>query len=62
MLSVSSDFSEFVNDIVKDQDSFYEICILATLRNIKAFNRVNRKQLQILKIFLEYLEFYIIAF
>ena len=30
--------------------------------NIKAFNRVDRKQLNILETFLEYLEFYTFAY
>ena len=42
--------------LVKDQSSFYEIRSLAISIKIKAFNRVNRKQLNIVKTFLEYLE------
>ena len=37
--------------LVKDQSSFYEIRILTIYINIKAFIRVNRKQLNILKAF-----------
>ena len=53
----SSDFWAFVIDRskIKDQSSFYEI-------NIKAFNRVNRKQLKFRKTLLECLEFYIVAY
>ena len=47
---------------VKDQNSFYEIRSLAIYINIKSFNRDNTKELNILKMFLEYLEFYIIAY
>ena len=36
--------------------------LLAICINIKAFNRVNTKQLNILKTFLEYLEFYTDAY
>ena len=39
--------------LVKDQSSVYEICSLAICINIKAFNRVNRKQLNIVKTFFE---------
>ena len=39
--------------LVKDQGSFYEIC--------KTLNWLN-KQLNILKTFLEYLKFYILAY
>ena len=46
--------------LVKDQSSFYEVCIVVCM-NIKAFNSVNRKQLSILKTFLEYLKNYIVA-
>ena len=45
----------------KYQSSFYEICILAICIKIKSFNRVKRKHLNILNIFLEYLQFYIVA-
>ena len=53
--------------LVKDQSSFDEIHSLAICINTKAtfkaeFNRVNRKQLNILKTFLQYLEFYIVAY
>ena len=41
---------------------FYVIYSLAICINIKAFNQINRKQLNILKTFLEYLEFYIHAY
>ena len=51
----------YCTPLVKDQSSFYEIRILAIRINIKAFNLVNRKRLNILKIFLEYLKFYIVA-
>ena len=44
--------------LVKDQNSFHEIRSLAIYINIDAFNRINRKQLNILKTFLEYLKFY----
>ena len=46
----------------KYQSSFYEICILAICIKIKSFNRVKRKYLNILNIFLEYLQFYIVAY
>ena len=62
----SSHFSAFVIDIlftvVKDQSSFYEIRSLAICINIKAFNRVNRKQFNILKTLLEYLENYVFVY
>ena len=48
--------------LVKDQSSFYEIRSLAVYIKIKAFNRVNRKQLDILKTILGYLEFYVVAY
>ena len=51
-----NDFLAFVIDILciaKDQTIFYKICSLAICVNIKGFNRVNRKQLNILKTFLE---------
>ena len=48
--------------LVKDQSSFYEIRSLAIRINIKAFNRVNRKQLNILETFLEYPEFYVVTY
>ena len=48
--------------LVKDQSSFYEIRCLAIRINIKAFNRVNRKQLNILETFLEYPEFYVVTY
>ena len=61
----SSHFSAFDIDIlypkVKDQNSFYETLSLAICINIKAFNWINRKQLNVLKIFLEYVEFSIIT-
>ena len=61
----SSDFSAFVMTycilLVKDRNSFYEICSLAICINIKVFNWVNRKQLNILKTCSEYWEFYIVA-
>ena len=40
--------------LVRYQSNFYEIRSLAIWINIKVFNRVNRKQLNILKTFLEY--------
>ena len=46
--------------LVKDQSSFYEIRSLAICINIKVFNWVNRKQLNILKTFSKYLEFYMV--
>ena len=46
----------------KGQSSLYEICTLAIYINTKAFYRVNRKQLNILKAFSEYLEFYIVIY
>ena len=56
----SSDISTFVigicKPLVKDQSSFYEIRSLAICINIKVFNRVNKKPLNILETFLEYLE------
>ena len=62
----SNDFLAFVIDICiplfKDQNIIYEICSLAICINIKTFNRVNRKQLNNLITFLEYLEFYIVAY
>ena len=42
----------------KDQSSFYEIRSLAICINTTIFNRVNRKQLNILKTFFEFLEFF----
>ena len=48
--------------LVKDQRSFYEIRSLANCINIKAINWFNRKQLNLLKTFLEYLGFYIVAY
>ena len=42
--------------LVKGQNSFYEIlsqAIRINIKTIKTFNRVNRKQLNILKTFLE---------
>ena len=62
----SNDFSASVIDMLyslgKDQSSFYEIRSLAICINIKAFNRINRKQLKILKTFLECLKFDIIVY
>ena len=43
--------------LVKYHSSFYEIRNLAIRINIEAFDQINRKQLNILKTFLEYLEF-----
>ena len=48
--------------LLERQSSFYEIQSLAICINIKAFHRINRKQLNILKMYLEYLEFYIVAY
>ena len=48
--------------LVKDQSSFYEIRSRTICINIKAFTGISRKQRIILKAFLEYLEFYIVAF
>ena len=48
--------------LVKNQITSYEIWSLAICINIKAFSWVNRKQLNILKTFLEYLGFYIFAY
>ena len=48
--------------LVKDQSSFYEIHTQDICINIKVFNRVNRKQLDILNTFLEYMEFCIVAY
>ena len=42
--------------LVKNQSSSYGILILIICINIKAFNRVKSKQLDILKIFLNYLK------
>ena len=42
--------------------SFHEIYTLAICINNEAFNRVNKKQVNILKTFLEYLEFYIVTY
>ena len=62
----SNDFSASVIDMLyslgKEQSSFYEIRSLAICINIKAFNRINRKQLKILKTFLECLKFDIIVY
>ena len=60
----SNDISAFIIDIllVKDQRSFYETRTLASCINIKVFNQVNRKQLNFLKTFLEYMELYIAAY
>ena len=48
--------------LAKDESSFYETRSLDISINNKAFNRVDRKQLNALKIFLEYLEFYMVAY
>ena len=48
--------------LVQDQSSFYEIRSLGMCLSIKVFNRLNRKRLNILKIFLEYLQFYIVVY
>ena len=47
--------------LVKDQSGFYEIRSLICI-NIEPCNRVTRKQMNILETFLEYLEFYIVAY
>ena len=47
--------------LVKDQSSFYKIRSLAIGTKTEALNWVTRKQLNILKTFLEHLEFYIAA-
>ena len=56
----SSDFLAFVIDIMftvsQRSKQFYEIRGLVICINMKAFNRVNRKQFKILKTLLEYLE------
>ena len=55
-----SDFPAFAltycTPLVKNQGSFYEIRSLVFFINTRAFNCVNRKQLNVLKTFLEYLE------
>ena len=48
--------------LLKDQSSFYEIRSLAIYINIKVFNRVNRKQFNILKSLSEYLENYVVTY
>ena len=48
--------------LVKDQSSFYETRSLAIYININVFHRVNRKQLNIAKAFLKYLEFHLVAY
>ena len=45
-----------------NQSTFHEICNVAIWINIKAFNRVNRKQLNILKTLSEFQEFYFVAY
>ena len=45
--------------VVGYQSSFYETLRIGICMNIKAFNQINRKQLNILK---TYLEFYIVAY
>ena len=56
----SSDFLAFVIDIMftvsQRSKQFYEIRGQVICINMKAFNRVNRKQFKILKTLLEYLE------
>ena len=49
--------SSYCIPFVKDQSRFYEIHCLAIYINIKEFNWICKKQLNILKIFLEYLDF-----
>ena len=60
-----SDFSAFFFDMLytvyKDKSRFYEIRSLDICKNVKAFNWVNRRQLIILKTFLKYMEFCIVA-
>ena len=48
--------------LVKDESSFYEIFGIAICINIKAFNRVKRKQQNILQTFLEHLKNHIVAY
>ena len=45
-----------------NQSTFHEICNVAIWINIKAFNRVNRKELNILKTLSEFQEFYFVAY
>ena len=56
----SIDFLAFVIDIMftvsQRSKQFYEIRAQVICINMKAFNRVNRKQFKILKTLLEYLE------
>ena len=56
----SSDINKRYTDS-QNSSSLYEICILVTCVNIKAFYQINRKQLNFLKSFLKYLEFYIVV-
>ena len=49
--------------LVKDRSSFYEIrCVATCMAYNRVLVRVNRKKLDILKTFLDNLEFYIIAY
>ena len=47
--------------LIKYQSSFYGIRSPAAHINIKAFNWLNRKHLNILKTFLVYLDFYVVV-
>ena len=47
---------------IKTEPSYPELNSRAICINVKTLNGVNRKQLDILQTFLEYLEFYIVAF
>ena len=64
----SSDFSasslKYYIPLDKDQNSFYKIRSLAFVAYTtnKAFTQVNRKQMNILETFLEYLDFDIVAY
>ena len=63
----SSGFSAFFLDILytvrqRQKQHVYEIRSLAICINIKAFNRINTKQLNILETYLEYLEFDIVTY
>ena len=48
--------------LVKDQSSIFEIYSLAICINIKTIIWFNRKQLNILKTFLKYMEFILLPF
>ena len=55
-------FQDFQESKFTDQSSFYEIRGLTICINIKAFKWINRKQLNIQKIFYKYLEFCIVPY